>query len=71
MANSFSLEIVMGWSPFRIILVIFVPVILSLAIGLWFQARDPTDLATIQTAWGIASYYFLLLVAVGYSILSS
>jgi hypothetical protein len=30
--------------------------VLSLAVGLWFDSRDWTDLATIQTAWGIASF---------------
>lgn len=54
--GAYSLEIVLGWSATRISLAVLVPVILSLAIGCWFNSRDWTDLATIQTAWGVASY---------------
>jgi hypothetical protein len=54
--NGLSLEVVLGWSPVRISIVILSPIILSLAIGLWFQSRNPRDLITIQTAWGIATY---------------
>jgi hypothetical protein len=54
-SKQLSLEIVLGWSPFRIAIVVLGPFLLSLAVGLWFQSRNPTDLATIQTAWGIAS----------------
>jgi hypothetical protein len=32
------------------------PVLLSLAVGVWLNSRDWADLATIQTAWGTASY---------------
>jgi hypothetical protein len=55
-SQQLSLEIVLGWSPLRISIMVLGPVLLSLAIGLWFQSKNPTDLATIQTAWGIASY---------------
>jgi hypothetical protein len=55
-SGAYSLQAVLGWSQFRISLVILGPVALSLVLGFWFQSRDPTDLATIQTAWGIASY---------------
>jgi hypothetical protein len=51
-----SLEIIFGWSPFRIVVVILGSVLLSLAISIWFQSRDPTDLSIIQVVWGIASY---------------
>jgi hypothetical protein len=54
--HSLSLEIVLGWSPIRISLIVLTPVILSLAIGIWFQSRNSKDLVTIQTAWGIATY---------------
>jgi hypothetical protein len=54
--NSLSIEVVMGWSPFRISVVILLPTLLSLVIGIWFNSRDWNDLSTIQTAWGIASY---------------
>lgn len=53
---SLSVEVVLGWSKFRISLVVLLPVYLSLAIGLWLNSRDWSNLATIQTAWGIASY---------------
>ncbi|KAH7305032.1 hypothetical protein B0I35DRAFT_444682 [Stachybotrys elegans] len=54
--GAYSLEIVLGWSATRISVAILVPVILSLAIGCWFNSREWTDLGTIQAAWGIASY---------------
>jgi hypothetical protein len=57
-SKQLSLAIVLAWSPLRISIVVLGPVLLSLAVGLWFQARDPTDLATIQTASAIASYIF-------------
>jgi hypothetical protein len=49
-------EVMLGWSPVRISVVILIPVLLSFGVGLWFQSRNPNDLATIQTAWTIASY---------------
>jgi hypothetical protein len=54
--HGLSLEIALGWSPIRISIVVLTPVILSLVIGIWFQSRNPTDLVTIQTAWGIVTY---------------
>jgi hypothetical protein len=42
--------------PICISVVVLFLIILSFSIGMWFQSRDPTDLVTIQTAWGIASY---------------
>ncbi|OIW30132.1 hypothetical protein CONLIGDRAFT_714547 [Coniochaeta ligniaria NRRL 30616] len=54
--KAYSLEIVLGWSPSRISIAVLSPVALSLIIGFWFNSRDWTDLATIQTAWGVASY---------------
>lgn len=51
-----ALEIVLGWSVTRISIVVLVPVLLTLAIGIWLNSRDWSDLATIQTAWGTASY---------------
>jgi hypothetical protein len=51
-----SLEIVLGWSIFRISIVVLTPVLLSLAIGLWLNSRNWADPTTIQTAWGVASY---------------
>lgn len=54
--GAYSLELVLEWSPIRITLVVLLPVLLSLAIGLWLNSADWTDLATMQTAWGTASY---------------
>ncbi|KAK3369680.1 hypothetical protein B0T24DRAFT_363689 [Lasiosphaeria ovina] len=54
--RAYSLEVVLGWSPSRIAIAVLLPVALSLAVGLWFNSRDWGDLATIQTAWGLASY---------------
>lgn len=54
--GKYSLELVLEWSATRISIVVLFPVLLSLAVGLWLNAQDWTDLATIQTAWGTASY---------------
>ncbi|KAK6953449.1 hypothetical protein Daesc_005753 [Daldinia eschscholtzii] len=52
----YSLEIVLGWSAKRISAVVLLPILLSLALGIWLNSRNWSDLATIQTAWGTASY---------------
>ncbi|KAK4165550.1 hypothetical protein QBC43DRAFT_315449 [Cladorrhinum sp. PSN259] len=52
----YSLELVLDWSVTRISAVIMAPVLLSLAVGLWLNSSNWTDLDTIQTAWGAASY---------------
>lgn len=54
--GEYALELVLDWSITRISIVVLVPVLLSLAIGIWLNAKAWTDLATIQTAWGTASY---------------
>ncbi|KAK1691043.1 hypothetical protein BDP55DRAFT_690774 [Colletotrichum godetiae] len=54
--GKYSLELVLGWSITRIVVVILTPVVLSLVIGLWFNSKDWMDLTTIQTAWSTASY---------------
>ena len=54
--EALSIEVVLGWSKFRIAVVILLPTLLSLIIGIWFNSRNWSDLSTIQTAWGIASY---------------
>ena len=54
--GSYSLELVLDWSATRITIVVFLPVLLSLAVGIWLNSANWTDLATIQTAWGTASY---------------
>ncbi|EKJ70215.1 hypothetical protein FPSE_09589 [Fusarium pseudograminearum CS3096] len=54
--GEYALELVLDWSITRILIVVLIPVLLSLAIGIWLNAKAWTDLATIQTAWGTASY---------------
>ncbi|KAH8592034.1 hypothetical protein B0O99DRAFT_577743 [Bisporella sp. PMI_857] len=54
--GTYALELVLDWSATRISIIVLLPVLLSLAIGLWLNSSDWTDLATIQTAWGTASY---------------
>ncbi|KAI1660466.1 hypothetical protein F4813DRAFT_350041 [Daldinia decipiens] len=54
--GSYSLELVLDWSAKRISVVVLLPVLLSIAIDIWLNSKDWTDLATIQTAWGTASY---------------
>ncbi|KAI0861077.1 hypothetical protein F4860DRAFT_476769 [Xylaria cubensis] len=54
--GTYALELVLSWSIYRISIVVLIPVLLSLAIGLHLNAQNWTDLATIQTAWGTASY---------------
>jgi hypothetical protein len=54
--GTYALELVLDWSVARITFVVLLPVLLSLAVGVWLNSRDWTDLATIQTAWGTASY---------------
>ena len=48
----FSLELRLGWSVTRIVLMTATPVVLSLVVGTWYmQSTGDT-----QTAWTIASY---------------
>jgi hypothetical protein len=54
--GTYAIEVVLDWSATRISIVVLFPVLLSLAIGLWLNSAAWTDLATIQTAWGTASY---------------
>lgn len=54
--GTYSLELVLDWSATRIATVVLFPILLSLAVGIWINAEDWTDLATLQTAWGTASY---------------
>lgn len=55
-SETYALELVLDWSAARISIVVLLPVLLSLGVGLWLNAAAWTDLATIQTAWGTASY---------------
>jgi hypothetical protein len=51
-----SLEVITGWPVTRISIAIFIPIVLSLIIGLWYQSRKPHAMAMVQTARAIASY---------------
>jgi hypothetical protein len=51
------LEVVLGWSAVRITFVVLMPMVLSIAIGFWFQKRNPMDLITIQTSWCCVATY--------------
>ena len=50
--RNISLELKLGWSVWRLALLVSSPVVLSLVIGFWYQSV--TD--DVQTAWTIASY---------------
>ena len=54
--GTYALQLVLDWSVGRISTVLLTPVLLSLAVGLWLNSNNWTDLDTIQTAWGTASY---------------
>ncbi|KAI0966671.1 hypothetical protein F4678DRAFT_466270 [Xylaria arbuscula] len=71
--GTYGVELVLGWSITRISIVVLLPVFLSLAIGIYLNAQNWFDLATIQTAWGTASYVVTTggLVAALLAILSS
>jgi len=47
-----SLEIVIGWSAFRISLAVLLPVTLSMVIGIWYQKAT----GDVATAWVLATY---------------
>jgi hypothetical protein len=49
-------EVAFDWSPLCVSVALLTLMVLSLAVGLWFDSRDWTDLATIQMTCGIASY---------------
>jgi hypothetical protein len=53
----YSIEILLSWSVLRLSIVTSIPVLLSLAVGLWYQtlpAEDGSD--PTGTAWIIATY---------------
>ena len=51
-----SIEVVLDRSVTRISAIILIPALLSLAIVIWLNSAQWSDLATIHTAWGTASY---------------
>lgn len=48
----YSLELRLGWSVTRIVIMTATPVILSLVVGIWYMQFT----GDTQTAWTIASY---------------
>ncbi|KAK4184253.1 hypothetical protein QBC35DRAFT_506355 [Podospora australis] len=55
--DAFSLELVTGLSMPKVVsFLMFPPLVLSLSIGLWINSGNWHDTATIQVAWGVASY---------------
>lgn len=50
--HGLSLELLLGWCPIKILVVVILPVVLSLAIGTWYMQVT----GDVQTAWTIASY---------------
>jgi hypothetical protein len=42
-----SIEVILGWSSLRITAVVLIPVLLSIAIGVWFQWNNSNDLTTV------------------------
>lgn len=54
--GTYSIEVVLGWSEFRITIVVLLPFLLSLGIGIGLNKVDWSDIPTIQMAWGIATY---------------
>lgn len=57
--GTYSLQLVLQWSPARLIIWSIVPIVLSLAVGLGYMLKThPGEdyVAVVQTAWTIASY---------------
>jgi hypothetical protein len=56
----YALQLVLRWSLQKIVVFTLTPLLLSLAIGLWFMTKkhDPVvdKVAIVQTAWTISSY---------------
>lgn len=48
----YSIELVYGWAPERVIVVFVIPVMLSFVSGLWYMLAT----GDVSTAWTIASY---------------
>ncbi|KAG7284298.1 hypothetical protein NEMBOFW57_010667 [Staphylotrichum longicolle] len=52
-----ALSLVIKWSITKIAIYGFTPILLSLAIGFWFQYSQEGDrVAVVQTAWTISSF---------------
>lgn len=55
----YALQLRLKWSPIKLVIWSMFPILLSLAIGLWYMLNpQPTEdyVAVVQTAWTMASY---------------
>jgi hypothetical protein len=55
----YSLQLILGWSIPKLVFWGIAPILLSLAIGIWYMLTPPPgadQVAVVQTAWTIASY---------------
>lgn len=52
----YSLEVVLGWSPRRIGLVVFTPVLISLVVGLVLNSRDWSSVEVVEMSWVVGTY---------------
>jgi hypothetical protein len=57
--GKYALQLLLRWSPLKLVIWSSIPIILSLVVGLWYMInphRGEDYVATVQTAWTIASY---------------
>jgi cytochrome b subunit of formate dehydrogenase len=57
--GKYALQLLLRWSPLKLVIWSSIPIIFSLAIGLWYMiSPHPGEdyVAVVQTAWTIASY---------------
>jgi len=57
--GTYTLQLLLQWSPIKLIIWSLVPILLSLAIGLWYMINPypgEDHVVVVQTAWTIASY---------------
>ncbi|KAL1297430.1 hypothetical protein AAFC00_004960 [Neodothiora populina] len=52
----YSLEIILAWSPRRIAVVVFLPVLISFAVGLGLNSTDWEGTERIEMSWVVATY---------------
>ena len=48
--GKYSLQLIYNWSSYRLSLIVAIPLLLSLAVGLWYNGKD------VGAAWTIAGY---------------
>jgi len=57
--GTYALQLVLSWSPVKLVLWSSAPILLSLVVGFWYMFRafpGEDHVAVVQTAWSIASY---------------